>query len=238
MMTMAIADRPFLGSVRSALTDRIRFCSRCGVVREEREVGFSPPDVERVCAECGMGVMLVCGRDALPTERMAFLIVTDDLRISAVSEAAERIFGSERELVGSMLFATHQLPAGSRGARHRASHARPAETATWSCSPSSSNEAHGRASAVSRLASRAVDRRAAPSWPSSRCSRSSSSPPEPRTFVQLGASSPCTSQVSAPMRRSKPCKIGFTGCQVARKRRKPLQSVGEAALADPKGDMR
>jgi PAS domain-containing protein len=112
MMTMAIADRPFLGSVRSALTDRVRFCSRCGVVREEREVGFSPPDVERVCADCGMGVMLVCGRDALPAERMAFLIVTEDLRVSAVSEAAERIFGSERELVGSMLFATISCPLG------------------------------------------------------------------------------------------------------------------------------
>ena len=64
MMTMALADRPFLGSVRSALTDRIRFCSRCGMTREERELRFNPPDTERVCADCGMGVMLVCERDA------------------------------------------------------------------------------------------------------------------------------------------------------------------------------
>jgi hypothetical protein len=112
MMTMALADRPFLGSVRSALTDQIRFCSRCGVVREERELRFSPPDVERVCSDCGMGVMLVCGRDALPNERMAFLIVTDDLRVSAVSQAAERIFGSERDLIGTMLFATISCPLG------------------------------------------------------------------------------------------------------------------------------
>jgi PAS domain-containing protein len=109
---MALADRPFLGSVRSAITDRVRFCSRCGVIREERELGFNPPDVERVCADCGMGVMLVCARDALPTDGMAFLIVTEDLRISAVSEAAERIFGSERELVGTMLFATITSPLG------------------------------------------------------------------------------------------------------------------------------
>jgi hypothetical protein len=112
MMTMALADRPFLGSVRSAITDRIRFCSRCGIVREEHELRFTPPDAERVCSDCGMGVMLACGRDALPGERMAFLIVTEDLRVSAVSEAAERIFGSERDLVGTMLFATISCPLG------------------------------------------------------------------------------------------------------------------------------
>jgi hypothetical protein len=112
MMTMALADRPFLGSVRSALTDRIRFCSRCGVTREERDLAFNPPDVERVCADCGMGVMLVCERDALPGDGMAFLIVTEDLRISAVSEAAERIFGPEMELVGTMLFSTISCPLG------------------------------------------------------------------------------------------------------------------------------
>jgi hypothetical protein len=112
MMTMALADRPFLGSVRSALTDRIRFCSRCGVTREERELGFNPPDTERVCSECGMGVMLVCERDALPGDGMAFLIVTEDLRISAVSAAAERIFGAEMELVGTMLFTTLTCPLG------------------------------------------------------------------------------------------------------------------------------
>jgi hypothetical protein len=112
MMTMALADRPFLGSVRSALTDRIRFCSHCGVTREERELGFNPPDVERVCSDCGMGVMLVCERDALPSDGMAFLVVTEDLRISAVSEAAERLFGREMDLVGTMLFTTITCPLG------------------------------------------------------------------------------------------------------------------------------
>jgi ribosomal protein S27AE len=111
-MTMALADRPFLGSVRSALTDRIRFCSRCGVVREERELSFTPPDLERVCSDCGMGVMLSAGRDALPTSGLAFLIVTEDLRISAVSEAAERIFGCETDLLGSMLFTAMTSPLG------------------------------------------------------------------------------------------------------------------------------
>ncbi|HKN93444.1 MAG TPA: hypothetical protein VJU60_03855 [Thermoleophilaceae bacterium] len=109
---MALADRPFLGSVRSALTDRIRFCSRCGILREERDLGFNPPDLERVCGECGMGVMLTAGRDALPGPRMSFLIATEDLRISAVSEGAERIFGPETELLGKMLFTAMTSPLG------------------------------------------------------------------------------------------------------------------------------
>ena len=112
MMTMALADRPFLGSVRSALADRIRFCSRCGTLREERELPFSPPDLERVCNDCGMGVMLSAPRDALPGPGMSFLIVTEDLRISAVSEGAERIFGSETELLGTMLFTAISSPLG------------------------------------------------------------------------------------------------------------------------------
>jgi ribosomal protein S27AE len=112
MMTMALADRPFLSSVRTALTDRIRFCSRCGITREEREVGTKPVGLERVCSRCGMGVMLNCSRDALPTDGMSFLIVTEDLRISAVSEAAERVFGEETELLGTMLFATMTCPLG------------------------------------------------------------------------------------------------------------------------------
>ena len=56
--------------------------------------------------------MLSAGRDALPAAGMAFLIVTEDLRISAVSEAAERIFGSETDLLGSMLFTAMTSPLG------------------------------------------------------------------------------------------------------------------------------
>jgi hypothetical protein len=77
----------------------IRFCSRCGHPSEE------PPQRPRlhgrVCERCGMGMMLTCSRDALPGEAAAFLIATFDLRISAVSEAGERIFGDEQSVVGT-----------------------------------------------------------------------------------------------------------------------------------------
>jgi PAS domain-containing protein len=99
---LAQGGRPFLETVRS-LHDRVRFCSRCGNVREERPPrGDKRP--ERVCPDCGMGVLLAASPEALPAEGMSFLIVTSDLRISAVSEAAERLFGApEPELIGMTL---------------------------------------------------------------------------------------------------------------------------------------
>jgi PAS domain-containing protein len=106
---LAQGGRPFLEAVRSP-NDRIRFCSRCGNVREERAPrGDRRP--ERVCSDCGMGVLLAASREALPAEGMSFLIVTNDLRISAVSEAAERLFGSpEPDLIGTNLLRVMTSP--------------------------------------------------------------------------------------------------------------------------------
>jgi hypothetical protein len=76
----------------------IRFCSRCGHPSDEPP--HRPNLRGRVCDSCGMGMMLTCSRDALPGDAAAFLIATFDLTISAVSEAGEKIFGSEQSLVG------------------------------------------------------------------------------------------------------------------------------------------
>ena len=85
--------------------DTVRFCSRCG------EAHQSPPRDElrlnerRVCDSCGMGMLLRCARTALPGARAAFLVVTQDLEIGAVSAGAEAIFGRERALLGKPLLA-------------------------------------------------------------------------------------------------------------------------------------
>lgn len=76
----------------------IRFCSRCGHP-SEAEAGRLQPGA-RVCEHCGMGMMLSCARDAMPGEAAAFLIATFDMRVSAVSQAGERIFGGEQSVVG------------------------------------------------------------------------------------------------------------------------------------------
>jgi PAS domain-containing protein len=107
---LAQGGRPFLEAVRT-LHERVRFCSRCGTVRDERERAGDHRPAERVCPACGMGVLLVASRDALPSDGMSFVIATDDLRISAVSEAAERIFGMpEPDLIGNNLLRVMTSP--------------------------------------------------------------------------------------------------------------------------------
>ena len=66
-----------------------------------------------------MGMVLTCPRDALPGEAAAFLILTYELEVSAVSEAGEKIFGAEQSLVGVSLFDLVTSPLGDdQLARH------------------------------------------------------------------------------------------------------------------------
>jgi hypothetical protein len=54
----------------------------------------------RVCAACGLGVMLACEPGVLPRAGAAFLVVKSDLRISAASAAVEPLLGDPDALVG------------------------------------------------------------------------------------------------------------------------------------------
>ena len=64
-------------------------------------------------------MLLTCGRDALPGAAAAFLIATFELGVSAVSEAGERIFGSEQKVIGSSLLDILTSPLGDdQLARH------------------------------------------------------------------------------------------------------------------------
>ncbi|MCA1698422.1 MAG: hypothetical protein LC790_05755 [Actinobacteria bacterium] len=73
-------------------------------------------------------MLLSCERGALPGDRAAFLIGTVELEVSAVSEAAERLFGDEQAILGSSLldvltspFGHERLARAVRGAAMRAS---------------------------------------------------------------------------------------------------------------------
>ena len=88
----------------------IRFCSRCGHP-SEAEAGRLQPGA-RVCERCGMGMLLTCARDAMPGEAAAFLIATFDMRVSAVSQAGERIFGGEQSVVGMQVLDLICSPLG------------------------------------------------------------------------------------------------------------------------------
>jgi hypothetical protein len=88
----------------------IRFCSRCGQPSEEPQ---GRPDLRgRVCGHCGMGMMLTCGRDAMPGAGAAFLIVTFDLSVSAVSDGGEKVFGPEQAVAGAPFMEIVTSPLG------------------------------------------------------------------------------------------------------------------------------
>jgi hypothetical protein len=59
-----------------------------------------------------MGMVLTCPRDALPGEAAAFLILTYELEVSAVSEAGEKVFGREQGLIGAQLLDLLTSPMG------------------------------------------------------------------------------------------------------------------------------
>jgi hypothetical protein len=66
-----------------------------------------------------MGMMLSCARDALPGAAAAFVICTFELSVTAVSQAGERIFGKEGEVVGRHLLELVTSPLGDdQLARH------------------------------------------------------------------------------------------------------------------------
>jgi hypothetical protein len=70
-----------------------------------------------------MGMMLSCSREALPGSAAAFLVATFDLRVSAVSEAGEKIFGREQSLVGKPLLDVITSPLGDDQLARRAGQA-------------------------------------------------------------------------------------------------------------------
>jgi PAS domain-containing protein len=95
----------------------IRFCSRCGHPADEPP--GRPELRRRICERCEEGVLLSCSRDALPGDAAAFVICTYDLSVTAVSQAGERIFGKEEEVVGGSLLALVTSPLGDdQLARH------------------------------------------------------------------------------------------------------------------------
>jgi hypothetical protein len=97
--------------------ESIRFCSRCAHVSEQPRGHLHVS--RRVCDRCESGVLLTCRREALATD--SFLIFGVELSVTAVSQPAESIFGSEAELIGRQLLDLVSCPLGDEQlARHGA----------------------------------------------------------------------------------------------------------------------
>lgn len=111
---MSIIGTDHAGLLRSAPPSkgRVQFCSRCGTIPGGRERRSASDQAERVCGVCGMGVMLSTTRGALLKSGSAFLVVTDELRVTAVSQPAEALVGQETSVLGANLLS---LLSGERG---------------------------------------------------------------------------------------------------------------------------
>lgn len=68
----------------------VRFCSHCGSGPQPGET-ISPT---RVCASCGLGLLLQCSADVAPKPGDPFLVLDHTLSVCAVSAAAERLLGT------------------------------------------------------------------------------------------------------------------------------------------------
>src|SRR3954466_3901912 len=113
MTALIRIDRSLTPATEGDRSRPIRFCSRCGHPSEEPARRHERFPRERVCRRCGMGMMLTSSRDALPGTAAAFLVVTFDLRVSAVSEAGEKIFGREQSLMSKPLLDLLSSPLGN-----------------------------------------------------------------------------------------------------------------------------
>lgn len=79
-----------LNVVREQAKDRPQksFCGHCGRSPEE---GNDPHAVSRVCASCGMGLILQAPLESVPSADDPFLVVDGSLTICALSRVAEKL---------------------------------------------------------------------------------------------------------------------------------------------------
>jgi hypothetical protein len=68
----------------------VRFCSHCGT-RPRPGDAISPT---RVCAECGLGLLLQCAENVAPKPGDPFLVLDHTLSVCALSAAAERLLAT------------------------------------------------------------------------------------------------------------------------------------------------
>ena len=70
------------------------FCGHCAAPSPG---GAAPPPTARVCASCGLGLLLETREDCVPTAGDAFLVVDSRLLVQAMSRQAQRLLGFNEE---------------------------------------------------------------------------------------------------------------------------------------------
>lgn len=99
--------RPVPRSVPAAAAQPLAsFCSHCGF-----PPGASGVSPTRVCAECGLGLLLQAEHEMAPAADAAFLVVDDSLAVCGLSHAAEELFGVEETLAVNRHLTDFLMPA-------------------------------------------------------------------------------------------------------------------------------
>lgn len=70
------------------------FCGHCAAPSPN---GAAPTPTARVCASCGLGLLLEAREDAVPDSRDAFLVVDSRMLVQAMSREAQTLLGVTEE---------------------------------------------------------------------------------------------------------------------------------------------
>jgi hypothetical protein len=92
----------------------VSFCSHCGA-RPAPPPAESSASHSRVCASCGLGLILECRADVAPSNGAAFLVLDHSLAVCAVSEAAERLLAATEPDVVNRHVSDLLMPADAEG---------------------------------------------------------------------------------------------------------------------------
>lgn len=106
-----VTERPALRLVEGGLARDVPwlwFCGRCAAPSPD---SAAPPPNGRVCASCGLGLLLEAREDAVPTDRDAFLVVDSQLLVQAMSAHAETFLDVTEELAIDKPVAELLVPA-------------------------------------------------------------------------------------------------------------------------------
>jgi hypothetical protein len=113
MSTRATNRRPALALVPPPAPEapEVTFCGHCGI-RPQSDEATSPT---RVCASCGLGLLLRCGDDVAPAPGDPFLVLDHTLSVCAVSAAAEKLLATREIDVVNAHITRLLVPADAEG---------------------------------------------------------------------------------------------------------------------------
>jgi PAS domain-containing protein len=109
--------RPALRLVQGVEAQPIEWAWFCGHCAAPSPRGEVPPPTSRVCASCGLGLLLETRGDVIPGDRDAFLVIDPGLLVQAVSRQAQTLLAvTEEEAVNRPVVDLLQPPdAEARG---------------------------------------------------------------------------------------------------------------------------